>query len=185
LQKTVATAADSLLNVWPDLLLRAGSGVCVEEVKRFDSSIDAIAERAGFFGRFWCPHSSDFMNWRYLDHPLGNSVAYAALEGDRPVGYCVVTMAGEVATVMELSHVSDSLKVPRALLLRAIRAARACGCRVIKCIATPALRSWPLLHGAGFRSVSSKVYFLVRGEAFPGLRQLENWQLGAGDIDSL
>ena len=94
-------------------------------------------------------------------------------------------MAKEVATVMELSHVSDSPKVPRALLLGAIRAARACGCRVIKCIATPALRSWPLLHGAGFRSVSSKVYFLVRGEAFPGLRQLENWQLGAGDIDSL
>jgi hypothetical protein len=134
------TAADTLLKAWPELSLRGGDAVRVEQVDRFDSSIDGIAKRSEHFADFWCPRSADFMNWRYLEHPQGSYVAHAALEGERPVGYCVVKLAGQRATLMELADASGSAGVARALLPRAIRTARAAGCTAIQCVATPSFR---------------------------------------------
>jgi GNAT superfamily N-acetyltransferase len=185
LQSAATAAADSLLKAWPELSLRGGAGVRMEEVGRFDSSIDAVAERSEYFSEFWCPRSAAFLNWRYLENPRASYVAYTALEGERPVGYCVVKLAGQRATLMELADASGSAGVARALLLRAIRTARAAGCTAIQCVATPSFRHWPLLRRAGFLRAPSDVYVSIRGEAHPGLRRLQNWQLGPGDIDTL
>lgn len=185
LRPAATLAADSLLQAWPELSLRGGAGIRVEEVRRFDSSVDPVAERSGYFSEFWCPRSAEFMNWRYLAHPQGSYVGYAAREGDRPLGYCVVKLAGGRATLMELAVASGSTEVARALLLRAIRTARAADCSAIQCIATPSFQHWPLLRRAGFLRVPSDVYVSIRGHAHAGLRRLENWRLGPGDVDTL
>ena len=69
--------------------------VHTEVVRRFDSSVDPVTERWMESTGYWCPHDAEFLNWRYLDHPVNDYTAIAAIsEAGDPVGYTVVRSDG-------------------------------------------------------------------------------------------
>jgi len=185
----LATAAErtahTIVAAWTTILLARPFGGTVEPVRRFEARYDLVTERCMMWDGYWCPHNADFLNWRYFDHPTHNYLACAAVIRDAVAGYCVVRIDGERAWLMDFAAPQQPASVARALLLRAITAAREAGCGWLAICAPPRWRHWPLVRSAGFVKIPLDIslYTLARDE--PDVQQLENWQFLAGDIDGL
>ena len=166
------------------LLRRTLRGIAVEPVRRFDSAFDEVTERCMSWPGYWCPHDSDFLNWRYLEHPLHRHVALALSAGGGLVGYCVVRIGTERAWLMELAAPGELRGAPAALLLQAARVAREAGCASLEFSAPPRWRHWPLFRSAGFLDRPSDLFFFARGQS-PDARDIDLWQCVPGDVDAL
>lgn len=177
----MALPTNAALRAWRDLSFRGGTAWPIEEVSRFDSGFDELSESCMFWPGFWCPHSADFLNWRFLDHPAGSHVALAILEEDRPVGYCVVEVRGELATLMDFAAPKKQERLARSLLGRAVEVARAAGCKRLIFHAPPAWRHWPLFRRAGFLPAPKEHWIIARGYGMPEAFELRNWQLMPAD----
>jgi len=157
----------------------------VREVSRFDSAFDPVTRRCMGWRGYWCPHDWAFLNWRYIDHPGFEYRAFAACEGDDPVGYCVVKLGGRRATLMEFTAPADADAVRKALLERAVATARAAGCRNLRLFAPPTWRHWGFLEASGFAKMESLRYFNPRIKApTQGCNRAEVWQVLPGDLDA-
>ena len=136
------------------------------------------------FPKFWCPHDSNFLNWRYLDHPTWSHQALAVVENDRPAGYCVIRFEEGAATLTEFACPQSSPKLCRGLLAGAIQAARAADCNRLNFFSPNSWRHWPLFRWAGFLPYTTTNYMLVGGKKYePDSKELENWQTVPGDRD--
>ncbi len=177
-------AAAAALRARQALLRPTLRRVAVDPVRRFDAAFDEATERCMSWPGYWCPHGSDFLNWRYLDHPAHRHVALALSAGGRLEGYCVVRIGAERAWLMELAAPLEPRHAPAALLLQATRVAREAGCAALEFSAPPRWRHWPLLRSAGFLDRPSDLFLFARGPS-PDARDLNQWQCVPGDIDAL
>ena len=157
--------------------------LAVEEVGRFDSGFDGVTRRCMAWKGFWSPHDSEFLNWRYLDRPVGTHRALAVLAGDEVAGYCVVRTDGGKGLLLEFAA-PERGEVPRLLLRSALKAAREAGCRQLGFFATPGWRHWPAFRAAGLVPRRPHRILGLVGSLALGAQALENWQLVPGDGDA-
>lgn len=179
-------AADAFFSLWPGRGPKdpADTGVRVESVRRFTTEFDDATSRHMAWPKFWCPHNSEFLNWRYLDHPGESYTALALLEGDQPEGYAVVRLAGSSATLSEFVVGTDSRKQAIGLLAHAMALARDAGCHYLNFFATPKWRHWGLFRQAGFLPYVSDNQAEVGCKRHePEVQDINNWQLLPGDRD--
>lgn len=182
----IGSAVDAVFTGWRRRALRPGGrdAVRLASVDRFTSDFDDVTLSCMSFRRFWSPHNADFLNWRYLDHPVETYVALALVAAERPVGYAVVGLDGEKATLAEFAVESGDSGQAEALLARVFEVARDAECASLNFFSTPAWRHWPLFRRAGFLPYRSKNHLEAFGrEREPDVLQMHNWQLTPGDRD--
>lgn len=134
--------AGAVLSAWQKLALRRASDVPgrFEHVERFTPDYNAVTLATMSFHAYWCPHNVDFLNWRYLDHPLESYVGFALVEADRPVAYSVLRIGGLEATLAEFAAAPGDRAVK--LLASTLDAARDAGCASVNFFAPPGRRCW-------------------------------------------
>lgn len=175
-----------LLGAWQSLALRQrSSGGCrFVELARFGPEFDELTLQTMAFPGYWCPHSWALLNWRYLDHPAERYVAFALIEGDVPVGYSVLRIAGSRATITEFAVAHRPVERANALLTGTLDAARQAGCAYVGFFGTPAWRHWSTFRRGGMLPYPTNNYFEVAYDVDPeGSRDLRNWQVVPGDRD--
>jgi GNAT superfamily N-acetyltransferase len=165
------------------LLVRGTKRATLQTVGRFDGGFDAVTVREAAWPGFWMPHCAEFLNWRYLDHPLGRYVALALVEDERPTGYAVVRVAAEDAWLMEFVA-PPSWRRAGALLLRVLAVAREAGCSRLRFSTAARWPHWRLLYAAGFVPTASQLFLWVGGKDTE-CRRLDNWRWVPGDMDHL
>lgn len=179
--------ADGLLGGWQRAAQSVGGasdGHAIETIRRFTSDFDAVTLRCMGWPDFWCPHNADFLNWRYLDHPVESYVPIALSGADGPKGYAVVRLAGEEATLSEFAAGPAPSDGGAQLLSEAMGIAREAGCAYIKFFGTPSWRHWSLMRRAGFLPYATKNHIQALCDRFePEIWDLDRWQLTPGDRD--
>jgi hypothetical protein len=178
-------AAKTALSAGRHGLFGRRSGIVIEEIRRFDSAFDEVTGRHTAWDGFWCPHESEFLNWRYLDHPTSQHVALALSQRGSLDGYCVVKLEERSALLMDFVAPREPPALPTALLRRAMDVAREAGCRQLRFFATPAWPHWPLLRASGFAERPSDVFIMSSSRYRPEGQALERWQCVPGDSDAL
>lgn len=174
---------DSAQRLWQALRIRRGAAFRTEELGRFDSAADAVTHRWMHSASYWCPHSAEFLNWRYFSNPLASHSALALRRGDDLAGYGVVQTEGRRALLMEFVAPPDLDGAAETLLAGIVSTARSAGCDRIDFYATTGWRFWGLLRRAGFTSRKSSVYVTSRLTGHDEVCLEENWQLLPGDSD--
>jgi hypothetical protein len=174
-----------VLNAFLGAMDRMPSGITVEEIRRFDSAFDEVTGKHSAWEGFWCPHDSEFLNWRYLDRPASQHVALSLQHRNQPVGYCVVKLEGRDALLMDFVAPREPPSLPGALLRPAMGVARDAGCRQIRFFATPGWPHWPLFRTCGFAGHPSDVFIMSSSRFRPEGQVLERWQCLPGDSDAL
>jgi hypothetical protein len=177
-------AVDGALTGWRKLVFRRRTGLAVEEVRRFESSFDDVTQRCMNWPGFWSPHDADFLNWRYIEHPTAQYLAFALVDGRELAGYAVLKIDGPGSWLMEFVAPPSPRPLAGALLLHVVETARAAGCTHLNFSAPPRWRHWRLFRTVGFLPVPSEIYVWPAGEE-PELRQLSSWQWVPGDMDDL
>lgn len=186
LSQPLGVLADPILRLWRDSALRGGAAEQerIEAVPRFTNDFDEVTERCMAWPKFWSPHNADFLNWRYLDHPVESYVAIASIEADRPMAYAVVCLEREKATLAEFAVEVDATRRRAALLSAAIGVARQAGAASLNFFAPPGWRHWPFFRRVGFLPYRTKNHFEAFGARFePEALDIRNWQVTPGDRD--
>lgn len=176
------SAVDLSLKAWRRLVLGHLTGVRIEALRRFESSLDEVTQRCMSWPGFWSPHEAEFLNWRYLEHPVAHYLAFALVEEGTPTGYYVLKIDGQASWLMEFVAPASPRHSAKILLLHAIETAHGAGCTHIVFWAPPEWRHWKLMRAAGFLPLPSGIYFWPAGED-PELRRFTMWQWVPGDMD--
>lgn len=179
---------NTILTTWvaPLVFLTGASGDGLARIHRFDPEHDTIA---GHLDRVrpCVDRRSDYLNWRYVDHPINDYAAFVA--GDRGSdGLCVVrrahAMGRDLALVMELTGPTEAAQ--RALLAHAAFWARSEG------LGTMALMSTTLSLATALRKLLAPVpsfllpkrqVLVVRSGAEDAPSSATRWSLSTGDWD--
>lgn len=169
--------------LWQALRVRRSGVFRTEELRRFDASADTVTDRWMHSSSYWCPHSAEFLNWRYLSNPLSSYGALALLQGDDLVGYGVLRTEGRRALLMEFVAPADQAGAAETLLAGLVTMARSAGCDRIDFYASSGWRYWALLRRAGFTSRASNIYVTARLTGNDEVSLEDNWQLLPGDSD--
>ncbi len=181
--------ADAIFAGWrgialPNALEFTKGGHRIEHIDRFTGDYDEATLRCMATRDFWCPHNSDFLNWRYLDHPGESYIAMALVENEIPIGYAVLLLDGQKATLSEFAVAEKPKGLASALLLRVLKTAREAGCRHLNFFTTSAWRHWPLFYRAGFIPYPSKNQLEVSCPRYePEVLDQNHWQIMPGDRD--
>jgi GNAT superfamily N-acetyltransferase len=175
------TSALGKLRLPLPIRLRHRSASDVGPVARFDSSFDSVTAAFMPERAYWSPRTPEFLNWRYLEHPVHEYVALAATSGDEAMGYTVIRLENEVATLMEFTAPIDARKCRAALLAAAFEVARDAGCKRLTFFSPDSWPHWPFLRRAGFVMRPSDRWLQARGPVKEGTA----WQLVPGDTDFL
>ena len=183
LAKSAGPAIDWLWRSWRRAALADSASFDVERVRRFDSEFDAVTTRCMSWPEFWSPHDSEFLNWRYLDHPTKTQVALSISGAEGLLGYSVVRLQPPAATLMEFAVPTEPESLRRQLLLHATRVAEEAGCTHLVFFAPPLWRHWPMLRRVGFVPYRGKRYVDAVGAFEPAIFDLDRWQLVPGDRD--
>lgn len=175
------------------LTRRENSGICVEELHRFDERFD----------RWWKDLEASFpcvirrtsatMNWRYFQHPRHRYTVLVATEGSRWRGLAVVRHGHSRG--LPGGFITELLADPRdrfgiaALLKRAEERLRQSASEppvLIRCALHQPLLERGLIR-AGFFRVPSPLYWMISSAlGSDGLRSLvrrEDWMINGGDSD--
>lgn len=170
-------------NAWRRTTLRPDTGYRFEPVSRCPADFDAITLETMRFDDWWCPHSSRFLDWRYLDHPIERYAAFALVEEARDVavGYSVLRLADGEATLSEFAARPEHAP---SLLAHSLAVARQADCGLVNFFSGPNWRHWPLFRRAGFLSYRTDNYLdatdwtdRAASESF------DAWQVMPGDRD--
>jgi len=186
LARPAGAVADGALAAWRAAAARGAARAQgrIERVDRFTIDFDAVTERCMAWPLFWAPHNADFLNWRYLAHPVETYAALALVEDERPGGYAVVCLERDKATLSELAVEPRPRARAMKLLAGAIDVAREAGCASLNFFAPPGWRHWGLLHRAGFLPYRTTNHFEVLARRWePEVLDLRNWQVTPGDRD--
>ena len=170
-----------IFSSWTRLGARSHSAIRFQPLSRFETAFDEITLRTMGFPMYWCPHNADWLNWRYLDHPVEPYQAFALVEDDRPIGYSVLRLAGDEATLSEFAVAPDRAA---ALMAGCLDVARAAGCAWVNFFAPPRWRHWRTFRRAGFLPYTSKNYLDAKDWAdVAGSERMDAWQVTPGDRD--
>lgn len=184
LARAGGSITDAVRAMWRTVSLGGQSREAITQVRRFDAAFDDVTQRCMAWPGFWSPHDADFLNWRYLDHPAGQYVAFALADSTDLAGYYVLKIVAPAAWLMEFAAPTSSRGIADALLRHAIETARDAGCSHLKFSAPAAWRHWKLFRTAGFLPALSDIYVWPAGEG-PEVMQLSMWQWVPGDMDDL
>ena len=180
--RILGTGLDALLAGWQRASMGA-SDVRAEPLERFSSDLDPLTHACMRTPDFWCPHESDFLNWRYFAHPRYEYLARAVFIGDDVAGYGVIRTTGPKALLMDFVAPEGQTSIVGALLMSLQDAAREAGCNCIDFHATSGWRFWPFFRRAGFTARRSSVYRDARCPDQEEAQLEQNWQLLPGDLD--
>lgn len=186
LQSVAGGSANMLHTLWPKSILRAPQSTRyrLENVAAFSSDIDAITLKTMAFKGYWCPHNAEFLNWRYLQHPLETYEAFVLYKDDKPVAYSVLRMGGVQATLSEFAAPQDDAEVAGELLRRTVDVARQAGCGYINFFGPPAWPHWSLFKRAGMLPYRTNNWFEASYDKDKeGALDYNNWQVTPGDRD--
>ena len=170
---------------WQKLALPAGrSEFRVEVLPRFTPEFDAITLEHMRFSGYWCPHSWEFLNWRYLDHPGEAYTALVLLNGETPCGYAVIRHTNQRAILTEFA-VSEHDPAHGACLISATAdLARESGSAALAFYSTSSWRHWSLFRRAGMVPVPTNNHLEANYDLDAEFsRDARNWQLTPGDRD--
>ncbi len=184
--RALGSVADGVLSTWRQRARRgaARAGGRVEQVARFTAGFDAVTLRCMDWPLYWSPHNTDFLNWRYLAHPVESYVALALIEDETPTAYAVVCLEREKATLAELVVEADPPDRAAKLLAAVIDVAHEAGCASLNFFAPPGWRHWRSLARAGFLPYRTKNHLEVFGKRWePEVLDIRNWQVVPGDRD--
>jgi hypothetical protein len=181
--KTFGSAANEALGLWHKKVLASPDDIRIEELGHFDSGIDALTHSCMSTPGYWCPHEAEFLNWRYLQHPVNSYVAQVAIVNEEVRGYSVVRIENQRATLMEFAVPSAPQTVASALLRASIGIAREAGCHSLAFYATPCWRFWGFFRRVGFIKTKSDTYLTALCPDREDVSYAENWQLLPGDKD--
>lgn len=179
-------AIDAALRGWQALALPENriSDLRVEVLPRFSPEFDSITLQHMQFRGYWCPHSWEFLNWRYLDHPVERSTALTLLKGEEPCGYAVVRHTSDRAMLTEFAVGQEDPVEGSSLIRAAIKLARDSGCSTLAFFSTPAWRHWRLFRKAGMIPAPTNNHLEANYDLDADFsRDARNWQLTPGDRD--
>lgn len=91
---------------------QGGYGVRVEEVSSFDDEVGHMYSRDNVHG----DRSAAFLNWRVIDNPRDDMVAYSLSEHGARVGHVVVKRLGRTSEVMDMRFREPRVRYLFALL---------------------------------------------------------------------
>lgn len=152
-------------------------GTCKEEFTRL---AHAVGSRYGSC----VERSAQYLNWRYLQHPLVHHEFLAARHGQELMGYVVFSHTNEDGKIVDLFGFSDTA-MWTALVARVIGLLRDRG---VVTLSIPAVASGPwtgLLKGWGFRPrEAAPVVVYDPGSASGSAEGASNWFLTDGDRES-
>ena len=136
------------------------------------------------FSGYWCPHSWEFLNWRYLDHPGEAYTALVLLNGETPCGYAVIRHTNQRAMLTEFA-VSEHDPAHGACLISATAdLARESGSAALAFYSTSSWRHWSLFRRAGMVPVPTNNHLEANYDLDAEFsRDARNWQLTPGDRD--
>ncbi|HKQ60684.1 MAG TPA: GNAT family N-acetyltransferase [Candidatus Polarisedimenticolaceae bacterium] len=163
---------------------RAEAPLVAALVGRFDDRVAELGSRlAGRFGVVGA-RTPDYLNWRYVDHPLLRHRIWTAEAGGRLAGYAVLLEDQGHAVLRDLFGEDDALDALIAAIVERLRADGRAHALSLPTLATSPLV--PLLTHWGFR-VRETCPFVVctrRGGPWDGtVTASENWFLTDGDRD--
>ncbi|MCR9259301.1 MAG: GNAT family N-acetyltransferase [Pseudomonadaceae bacterium] len=179
-------SANALHSLWPKPVLRTSQGTDyrLDNVSSFSSDIDDITLKTMAFKGYWCPHNAEFLNWRYLEHPLETYQGFVLSKKDTPLAYSVLRMGGAQVTLSEFAAPQDDPSVAGELLRRSIEVARQAGAGYLNFFGPPAWPHWDLFKNAGMLPYKTNNWFEA---SYPddaeGALDFNNWQVTPGDRD--
>ena len=90
------------------------SNYSFSQIQRFGPEQDWITEQLSGCGRSMLTKGADYMNWRYMDHPIHGYSATLCRDGGRQVGYVVarrVDMLGmRIMVIMDIGALGSSIE---------------------------------------------------------------------------
>jgi len=152
-------------------------GACGEE---FTSLAEAASMRYGICT--W--RSAEYLNWRYVAHPLQRHMILTARRGGRLLGYAVFTNRNQDATLVDWFGAEDSALT--ALLLELTAHLRRQGVATLSAVSQPSFPHAGLLRDLGFRPRETSPLVSWTPPVLPEAAQAagQNWFLSYGDRDS-
>jgi GNAT superfamily N-acetyltransferase len=183
--RTLAVAANVALRLRDAGLGRSSAWTISEETgpcgEEFTLATRGWASRMGICA----DRSAEYLNWRFLQHPLRRYQVLTARKDGRLCGYLIYHWAGEDATVVDL--LSEEDHVCKALLVETIAIMRRCG---VSTLSAPFLRSGAgreILEDCGFQPRESApvvVLTLPWGANRQDDQGAGRWYLTHGDRES-
>jgi GNAT superfamily N-acetyltransferase len=158
-------------------LIEEHRGACGDEFTRLARS---IGSRYGTC----IERSADYLNWRFLGHPLARYQFLTARRGKELLGYLIFSQTADDAKIVDLFGI-DNAAMWTALLAHAVSLLRSLGTIAVS---MPALASNPwvgLLKGLGFRPREScPVVSYTSGKDTTPDAEASSWFLTDGDRES-
>lgn len=153
-------------------------GNCTEEFTTFDQSLRA---RKGVN----TVRSAEYLNWRFLSHPIAEHAIITARQNAWLVGYIVLSFGAEAASIVDLNCVEDPSVVAR-LLAAAIAHLRSLGAWTISLSAIEAHPWNAIFERAGFRrrEEAPMIFNMFAGNGTRDSAFHHRWFLMSGERDS-
>lgn len=135
----------------PNLLLRVGDSLRIRfrratcrivPVERFDSRFDDFIERVRPRLGICSSKCSDVLNWKYIDSPRRFRNCFAAIDGDRVIGYVVLDITTDArdgtdtGRIIDIGFDPEDKITPSQLVGFAVSFFRKRGVETIRCVAT-------------------------------------------------
>ncbi len=152
---------------------------------RFDDRVAALEREASPSYAVMGVRTPDYLNWRYLDHPLRKFEVMTVEDGDRLLGYAIYRVEDNLAVLSDLLTAPVD-GVAETLLAAVAVAARQAGAQTLS---APVLEDSPLvsvLTGCGFRPRESAPFVVSTraGGTWDGVvNEMSNWFHTDGDRD--
>ena len=141
----------------------AGQDIEIHRLSGFDERFDTFWKRAAKEIRVAVIRDCQYLNWRYIDKPLGNYVILSAAQGKELLGFCVVeiidTPTSKTAAIVELLVLPEELQAGYALLSKACLTAKENNCWQIQCWMLPEHKRYTnLLKHSGFVFFGNRLF---------------------------
>ncbi|WP_157842668.1 GNAT family N-acetyltransferase [Bacillus alkalisoli] len=161
----------------------------IKEVNRCSQEFDELAENTKDMYKAWLVRDSNYLNWRYIQHPEKDYKLFGCYEQEKLVGYIVIGKSSNVAKNITTGIILDFLFIEKdgiseLLLNKAME--YLIDVSVIQTWALPNSSVIATLEKGGFILKDSPMP-LVGIEVNPQLSELrkhEKWCITPGDVDS-
>ncbi|WP_337017439.1 GNAT family N-acetyltransferase [Oceanobacillus massiliensis] len=167
------------------------NGLVMSEVDYCDEDFDQLAERLNQITPVIVKRDSDYLNWRYINHPVNNYTILAARLNDKLVGFIVVKMEKRNLSngrILEIGYIIDYIGESEDVLIGLGKYAM----QYLK--NTDMIQAWSLsnhksdklLKQLGFKVKDKPMPLVVHqvGENTTDYRKESDWWLLQGDVDS-
>ncbi len=168
-----------------DAVGRPRSDAAGAPLERFDVRAEELARRVAAACRVSGLRSAAYLNWRYLDSPLGGHEVIAVAGSEACEGFAVVRREGRHAVLRELVAEPGSAAI-HALLSHVVARLRRVGTQTLSAPILDTSPLVPVLRRWGFHAREWTPFVVVTGGASPladVVGRGQHWMLADGDRD--